>query len=484
MSDEKINETQENEESFADMFESYSGDVKPDIRIGDKISGDIISIGADNVFVNTGTKIDGVVEKEELLDDNKEFHHKVGDVLELYVVGMDEDEIKLSKAISGIGGFNMLKEAYENKIPVEGKVKGMIKGGFHIEILNRRTFCPLGQIDLKYVEKPEEYLNSTQRFLITRFEENGRNIVVSRKALLEKELEKSKKEFFAQVKPGDTLEGKVVKLMPYGVFVEIFPGVEGMVHISEISWSRIESPEEALKEGDRVEVQLIGIEKDKKNKQEKIELSIKQLSQDPWETVANDYTVGNKIKGRVTNLMPFGAFVEIGPGVEGLVHISEMSYKERIHKPEDVVQIGQEVEVVIKDIDQENKRISLSIRDVEGDPWFDVPEKYTVGQVIEGILEKKEKFGYFVNLEPGVTGLLPISKIKKSSQMSSIEKIKPGESISVVIEEIKPQAQKITLGAGSADEEDDWKTYTKPDRSSMGTFGEKLQQAFDQKRKK
>ncbi len=481
MSEELNNEQGVENESFADLYESYSAGMNDDVQIGDKIRGEIISIGRDTVFVDTGTKIDGVVDKAELLDEDLELPYKVGEILELYVVSRSGNEIRLSKALSGVGGHHIIGGAFEGAVPVEGKVKGTCKGGFNVEILQKKAFCPISQMDLKYVEKPDEYVGETYSFLITQLEENGRNIVVSRREFLRREQEKARAEFLKDLAIGTQLEGRVTKLMPYGAFVELQAGVEGMVHLSELGWSRVEKPEEALSTGESVNVKVIGIEAGKKPGQVKIALSIKQLTEDPWNNVKEAFHVGVKTRGRVTCCVKFGAFVEITPGIEGLVHISEMSYRQRILKPEDVVTTGETVEVMIKEVDAEKRRISLSMKDAEGDPWVDIRERITVGQSIEGTIEKREKFGYFVRLEPGITGLLPKSKISHSDNPGAIEKLKEGDHITLVVEEVRPEERRITLRPGDSASEEDWRSYTGAEEKRIGSLGEKLQQALKAK---
>ena len=477
-----MDENNGEEESFADLLESYSPRMNEDIQVGDKITGEIISIGSDTVFVDTGTKIDGLVEKDELLDDRGELPYKEGDTLDLYVVSYNGSEIRLSRALSGIGGLAVLEDAFEKGIPVEGKVKGQIKGGFHVDIMKKRAFCPISQIDLRFVENPDDYVGETYQFLITQFEEDDKNIVISRRKLLNREQEKARKEFLRNIAAGDQLEGRITKLMPYGAFVELFPGLEGMIHLSELSWSRVEKPDDVLKVGDVIQVKLISIEKGEKPDQFKIALSIKQVTGDPWESVHEKFHEGDKVTGKVTRCTNFGVFVEIAPGIEGLVHISEMSYKKRILKPEDEVKPGETVPIVVKEIDAVKRRISLSIRDAEGDPWMDVQEKYLVGQVVEGSIEKKEKFGYFVVLQPGITGLLPKSEIKKSYQPALIEKLRQGDAITVIINEIKPDERKITLIPGDSRDEDDWRSFRKSTKKSLSSLGEKLEQALGPKK--
>jgi small subunit ribosomal protein S1 len=472
------------ETDFATLLNSYSPSGTTDIQIGNKVRGKIISISHDTIFVDIGSKIDAVVEQAELLDENKQMNYEEGDVVELYVVELKEDEIRLSKALSGIGSFTLLKEAYENAVPVAGKILETCKGGLRVEVMGRKAFCPASQIDINFVENLEDYVGQTYEFLIRQVDARDKNVVISRRTLLSQELEKSKKQFYAGLQIDSTPDGRITKLMPYGVFVEIHPGVDGLVHVSELSWSRVEDPQTAVCVGDPVRVKVIEIEKRDASDELKISLSIKQVTDDPWLSMDDRFKVGDKVKGTVTRCAKFGAFVEIAPGIEGLVHISEMSYQKRILKPEEVVTPGENVFVLVKEVDLSNRRISLSIRDAEGDPWIEVPQKYNVGQKIQGVIERKEKFGYFVTLAPGITGLLPKSKISQSPQSGIIDKLKEGSSIPVVIAEISPQDRKMTLAPGQSGDEQDWQQFTKNDPSSLGSLGEKLQQALATKKQK
>jgi len=481
MSEEKLENEEKPGESFAELFESYNGHRTERVQIGERIRGKIISVGKDAIYVDTGTKIDGVVEKNELTDENGTVPYKEGDELELYVASYDGNEIRLSKAVSGPGTLNMLRDAFENSIPMEGRVKGQIKGGYQVELAERRAFCPMSQVDLKPADSPDQHVGKSYLFLITQFEEGGKNIVVSRRELLKREQQKAISEFASGLVVGAELDGKVTRVMPYGVFVEIFPGVEGLVHVSEVSWSRVEKPEEVLRTGDPVRVKVLAIEKGKKRNALKISLSVKQMTGDPWDQMEGRFQIGEKVMGKVVRCAAFGAFVEIAGGIEGLVHVSEMSYTKRVLKPEEVVQVGDSVAVVVKEIDIPRRRISLSIKDAEGDPWLEVPEKYRVGLSVNGTIEKKEKFGTFISLEPGVTGLLPVSKIKNALKPGQIEKLKPGDEIAVFIEEVHPRERKITLGLGDSKDEEGWKEFAGRDQKKTSVFGEKLQQALQKK---
>ena len=472
------------EENFADLLEASSPEARADIRVGDRIKGRIISIGKETVFIDTGMKIDAVVDRSELLDSDQNLACSEGDELELYVSAVGENEIRLSRAISGIGGAQILREAYQKSAPVEGKIKEVCKGGYHVDVLQRRAFCPFSQIDSAPVEDPSVHVGATYAFLITRFEDKGRNIVVSRRELLNRELEVARKQFLASLQVGDVLDGHVTRIMPFGAFVALSAGVEGMVHVSEISWSKTADPGEVLQSGDRLRVKVIGMDAGSGSGQLRIALSIKQLLEDPWLSVEDQFREGDVVRGKVTRCMAFGAFIEIAPGIEGLVHISEMSYTRRVHKTEEVVTPGDAVTVVVKSVDPEKKRISLSLRDAEGDPWAEVLERFAVGQRVEGVLEKKEKFGYFIRLAPGITGLLPMGSIRRSSSASALEKAKAGETMAVAIEEINLQRRRISLAPAGAGEEGEWQRFAQNNReSSLGSLAEKLQSALASQKK-
>ena len=467
------------EDSFSDLLEKYDSGQKNDLNVGDKISGKIIAIGQDTVFVDTGSKLDGMVDKSTLLDENGEFPYEVGHELNLFVVSTNNDEIILSNVISGINDFALLKNAYENEIPVEGKVVEQCKGGFNIEIMEKRAFCPISQIDAIYVENPEEYLGQTLSFQIIKFEEKGRNLVVSRRQLIQKAQEESKKGFLTNLKVGSIVEAEIKKLMDFGAFAELFPGVEGMIHISEISWSRVNNTQDALEKGQKVKAVVLEIQNEPKLK---ISLSMKQISENPWHKQDLGIKAGDKINGKVVRLAKFGAFIEIFPGIEGLCHISEMSYIKRILKPEDILNIGDEVDVMVKDIDMDNKKISLSLRDAEGDPWIGIEKKFKTGESITGKIYKKEKFGFFINLSPGITGLLPLSLINKTHKPSKITRLKEGDEITVIIGDINKQKRKIALAPGDSSDEDNWQSYStmnsgkKSGNEPSGTMAEQLQQ--------
>jgi small subunit ribosomal protein S1 len=290
--------------------------------------------------------------------------------------------------------------------------------------------------------------------------------------------------FFDQLEIGSLVEGRVSRIMPYGVMVELSEGVEGMIHISEMSWARTLDPGDIVHVGEMLKVKVLGVEEDAKALRKRISLSMKQVGEDPWNSVQERFKQGEKLRGKVSRCAEFGAFVELEPGIEGLVHISEMSYKKRVKKPEELVSVGDIVDVMVKEIDAASRRISLSMKDAEGDPWIAINEKYSVEQVVEGMVERKERYGYFVTLEPGITGLLPRSKIASSYAAQEIEKKREGDAITVCIDEIDPANRRITLAPGDFHEGGDWKGFASESKKSFGSLGDKLKSALDTKGKK
>lgn len=461
------------EENFEAMLDAYTGSMGESLKVGDRVKGTVISITADSVFVDTGTKVDGVAERSEFLDDDGALTIKDGEEVELYVMAANAQEIRLSKALSGFGGAAILEDAFKAKLPVDGRVVATRKGGFDVDVLKRRAFCPVSQIDSRFVENAEAYVGQTFQFQIIKFEQHGRNVVVSRRALLEQEQEAKRAEFLAEVKEGSVVDVKVIRLAPFGAFAEITPGVEGLIHVSELSWSRIGSADEAVSEGDVVRAKILAIETDKKG-QLRISMSAKQVMENPWSRVAEELKEGEIREGKVVRLTNFGAFVEVLPGIDGLIHISEMSYTKRVHKPGDVVAVGDKVTVKIKGVDLGAQRVSLSMKEAEGDPWAGIEERFTAGATVEGKVESRTEFGLFVSLAPGITGLMPKSNMAKAPKTANLENVKPGDTLQVTVAQVRTVERKITLAPVGVQTEEDtsWKEYRKPKQEKTTVVGD------------
>ena len=470
----------EENNSMADLMAAYEGGRK--LKVGEKVTGEILSIGNECAFVDVGANVDGIVELADLLDAERKLNYAAGDKVELYVVKVSDQSVRLSRSVGGRGGKEEIENAYNAGVPVEGKIKAEIKGGFQISVMGQRAFCPLSQMDSQPVSDPKELVGQVHRFMVTEYKEGGRNIVVSRRRLLEQESFKQRDAFLQDVKVGALVEGRIVRLLPFGAFVELFPGVEGLVHVSELSWARIEDPAEAFTVGQNVRAKLLEVSTSEKGST-RLSLSIKQVEGNPWEQDL-PFAVGQKISGKVVRLAKFGAFVELAPGIEGLVHLSEMSYLKRVMRAEEVVQLGQDVSVSVKEIDLVNRRISLSIKEAEGDPWAEAGETFKRGSRIEGEIEKKADFGLFINLAPGVTGLMPKSEIAKSEKPAEIENLKKGDKIQVVVKELDLKSRKVTLSPADAEDSEEWRQFTPADAGSFGSMAEKLKLAMEKGAKK
>ncbi|WP_165076676.1 MULTISPECIES: 30S ribosomal protein S1 [unclassified Desulfovibrio] len=434
-------------EDFAALLaahdEASSGQVQP----GQKVKGTIIAVTGENVFVDVGLKEDGIMDRKDLLDaDGKEIAGP-GETVEAWVVAASPQGIVLSRSMSG-SGVAALEEARDAGVPVEGRVTGTCKGGYLVEVLGKSAFCPGSQMDAA-ASDGEGPVGRTLQFLVTRVENRGRNIVVSRRALLDRERRESLEKLLETLKPGDMVEGRVTRLAPFGAFVELAPAVEGMIHLSELAWSRVASAEEAVSVGDPVRVKVLGITTNEKG-QTRISLSRKQAEGDPWQDVPARLAAGSVVQGKVRRLAPFGAFVEVLPGVEGLIHISELSWAKRVNKPEDVLAVGDEVSVKVKDVNPETRRIALSLRDAEGDPWQDAEQRFPVGATVEGTVEGRSQYGLFVTLAPGITGLLPAGVIKNSKK-PELAKLDKGDSVTLVVQNIDSGARRISLTYEGAD---------------------------------
>lgn len=471
----------EQEISFAELLESHTDSPGKRVHAGERVSGRVAKIGKETVFIDLGGKSEGFAEIGEFLDEAGNLKIKVGDWVEMRVASTKEG-IHLTKGmkIQGADPLDMLREAKENLLPVEGRVSGVTKGGFEIDLSGIRAFCPLSQIDLIFTEKPEEHLGKRYSFRILEIKEKGKNVIVSRRVLLEEEQERRARETLERLKPDVVWEGKISKLTNFGAFVDL-GGVEGMVHISEIAHGRINHPSEVLKTGQPVKVKVLKIERVKEGKP-KISLSIKALEPDSWEKGLG-FEVGEIIRGKVSRLTDFGLFLEVAPGVDGLVHISEISY-DRISHPNQLFREGDEVEALVLGIDPETKRVSLSIKEATIKKKLMDDEslktiRLEVGQVLKGIVEEVKPFGLFVRLPQfgaKVKGLLPNEELRVSEKGDVKKRFPRGKEIQVEIISIDEKG-KIRLSQRAMEEREDQEDYRKfmereGQGTSLGTLGE------------
>ncbi len=349
---------------LAEFDQAHKGAPEHGAKAGDQVKGRVVAIGEDQVFVDLGGKAEGILDAASLRDAEGLISVAVGDEVTATVAGIEEDgTLRLgNQQARHLHGAAELEQAYRQQLPVQGRVTGVIKGGVEVQIAGQRAFCPASQIDIRFIEDLSEFVGQHLDFRVTKFE-GGRhlNLVVSRRLLLEEEQRVRAEAIRASIKEGAVLQGIVTSLQDYGAFVDL-GGIEGMIHISELTFHRVKHPSEILSVGQALEVSVLRIDKtDNPKRPEKIALSLRVLSRDPWTEVAQQFPVGSRVQGQVTRLQPFGAFVELAPGVEGLIHISEMGAGKRIGHPQEVLSPGQAVEASVIAIDPANKRISLTL---------------------------------------------------------------------------------------------------------------------------
>lgn len=465
-----------------DDFAALLGDapmVERTVEVGERVRATVVSIGSENFFVALGGKSEGVVSLADFTDDDGNPTIAIGEEIEAVVVST-RGEIRLATALGGSADAGMLEDAAANELPVEGKITGTNKGGYEVQVMGTRGFCPFSQLGV-FTEEPETMIGQTFTFLIQRVEEGGRNVVVSRSALLDRERAEKAGETLAKLDVGVTFPGTVSRVAEFGAFVDI-GGVDGLVHISEMSWARLDHPSEMVKEGDPVTVTVLRIENLHDEKRRRIALSMKNDDDDPWMTTVRTMQVGDALMGRVTRLQPFGAFVEVAPGVDGLVHISEISQGRRINHPKEVLSLGDDVQVQVLSMDPQKRQIALSMKALMDDPWSQAAKAYPVGTTIQGVVQSVQKFGVFVELEGGIDALLPMSHLAEGERDKVYTMFRPGAAAEARVLDVDVNRRRLTLTRRDDSEAQEreafaeWKaaTASKGDVGGMGTFADLL----------
>jgi len=420
------------------------------------IEGTVISLTDREAIIDINAKSEGVISLNEFRY-NPDL--KVGDKVEV-LVDIQEDktgQLVLShRKARTIKAWDRVNDAHDNSTVVTGFVKCRTKGGMIVDVFGLEAFLPGSQIDVKPIRDYDQYVNKNMEFKVVKINHEFKNVVVSHKALIEADIELQKKEIIGQLEKGQVLEGTVKNITTYGVFIDL-GGVDGLIHITDLSWNRINHPSEILELDQKLNVVILDFDDDKS----RIQLGVKQLSAHPWESLDADLKEGDKIKGKVSVLADYGAFIEIVDGVEGLVHVSEMSWSTHLRSAQDFVKVGDEVETVILSLDREERKMSLGIKQLTSDPWTDITKKYPVGSKHSGIVRNFTNFGIFVELEEGIDGLVYISdlswtvKVKHPSELFS-----SGDTIDVVVLELDSEARKLSLGHKQT-KDNPWDSYDK-----------------------
>ena len=416
--------------------------------------GTVISINKREVVVNIGAKSDGIIPFNEFRY-NPDL--KVGDTVEVYVESQEDRKGQLvlsHKKARASKSWERVNQALDNDEIIKGYIKCRTKGGMIVDVFGIEAFLPGSQIDVKPIRDYDVFVGKTMEFKVVKINQEFKNVVVSHKALIEAELEQQKKEIIAKLEKGQVLEGTVKNITSYGVFIDL-GGVDGLIHITDLSWGRVNDPNEVVKLDEKLNVVILDFDDEKK----RIALGLKQLQPHPWDALDPNLKVGDKVKGKVVVMADYGAFVEIAPGVEGLIHVSEMSWSQHLRSAQDFMKVGDEVEAVVLTLDRKERKMSLGIKQLKADPWANIEEKYPVGSKHTAKVRNFTNFGVFVELEEGVDGLIHISdlswtkKIKHPSEFTQI-----GADIDVQVLEIDKDNRRLSLGHKQL-EENPWDVF-------------------------
>jgi small subunit ribosomal protein S1 len=436
-----INEDEYSQEELQELSKLYSESFR-DIKEGEILQGTIVGVSSDNVVVDVGFKSDGTISKNEF---NATEEIKVGTKIDVVIESVEDEEGNLvlsKKRADFLKVWARVMDAFENEKIISGKILKRIKGGMVVDLIGIEAFLPGSQIDIRPVRDFDAFVGQTMDFKIVKVNIPTENVVVSHKVLIEETISDQRKEILEKLEKGQILEGIVKAITDFGVFVDL-GGVDGLIHITDLSWGRINHPSEVVKLDEKIKVVVTDFDKEKK----RISLSLKQLLPHPWGNIDEKYKIGDKVSGRVVSLTDYGAFIEIEKGIEGLIHISEMSWTQHISHPSQFVSMGQVVEAVILSLDKDDKKISLGMKQLTPDPWQDIVKKYPVGSSHGGVARNLTNFGVFVELEPGVDGLVHISDLSWTKKIRHPgEVVKKGEKIDVVVLGVDTDQRKISLG--------------------------------------
>ncbi|MCB9017713.1 MAG: 30S ribosomal protein S1 [Paludibacteraceae bacterium] len=442
------------------------------VKDKDVVIGKVISMNKREVVVNVGYKSDGIVSMNEFRY-NPDL--KVGDEVEVYIESQEDKKGQLilsHKKARAARSWDRVNSALENNEIIKGYIKCRTKGGMIVDVFGIEAFLPGSQIDVKPIRDYDVFVGKTMEFKVVKINHEFKNVVVSHKALIEAELEQQKKEIISKLEKGQVLEGTVKNITSYGVFIDL-GGVDGLIHITDLSWGRVTHPEEVVSLDQKLNVVILDFDDDKK----RIALGLKQLTPHPWDALDSNLKVGDKVNGRVVVMADYGAFVEIAPGVEGLIHVSEMSWSQHLRSAQDFMKVGDSVEAVILTLDREERKMSLGIKQLKPDPWDNIETKYAVGSKHTAKVRNFTNFGVFVEIEEGVDGLIHISdlswtkKIKHPSEFTQI-----GADIEVQVLEIDKENRRLSLGHKQLEENpwDVFETIFTVDSIHEGTIVEML----------
>ena len=454
LDEQSTDSAQDSGDSMENVMNLYEESFKR-FAEGEVVTGRIISIDKDHVLVDIGYKSEGQIRLSEFKNEEGNITAELGDSVEVMVEWWDDEEerVVLSKEkAANIKTWDAIKNSYDEDGTVEGVISSRVKGGFSVD-LGVQAFLPGSQADLRPIRNLDELVGKTYEFKILKYNRKRSNIVLSRRAILEKEREEKRSTTLTSIHEGQVVEGIVKNITDYGVFIDL-GGVDGLLHITDISWGRVKHPSELFSVGDTITVKILSFDLEK----ERVSLGMKQLSADPWSIASEKYAVGSKVTGVVVSLTDYGAFVELEEGVEGLIHVSEMSWTRKVRHPSKVVSVGEEVEAVVLDIKPESRRISLGMKQVVPNPWDVIAEKYPVGTTIEGKIKNITDFGLFVGIDEGIDGLVHISDISWIKRIKHpSELFKKGDLVQAIVLDIEKESERFSLGIKQL-QDDPWTT--------------------------
>jgi len=430
-------------QSFAELFEESMQSCQ--MRPGSLIVGEVVHVDDEVVIVNAGLKSEGVIPTEQFRNANGEIGVKVGERIEVVIEYMEDGfgQTRLSREKAcRVKAWDVLEEAFEKQSVITGIMTGKVKGGFTIAIDTIRAFLPGSLVDVRPVRDPSYLEGKELEFKVIKLDRKRNNVVVSRRAVVETEISAERDQLLANLEEGQVVKGVVKNLTDYGAFVDL-GGVDGLLHITDLAWKRVKHPSEMLNIGDEVEAKVLRFDRERN----RVSLGLKQLGDDPWVDLARRYPVGTRIFGKVTNITDYGAFVEIEEGVEGLVHVSEMDWTNKNVHPTKVVQLGDEVEAMILDIDEERRRISLGVKQCQPNPWEEFAASHNKGDMVKGQIKSITDFGVFVGLDGGIDGLIHLTDLSWTrAGEEAVRDLKKGDELEAVVLAVDPERERISLG--------------------------------------
>ncbi|WP_027189404.1 30S ribosomal protein S1 [Fundidesulfovibrio putealis] len=433
------------EVNFEAALENYLNEDFGDLEEGVITRGVVVRVGKEHILVDVNFKSEGQIPVSEFTDPEGNVTVGVGDEIDVYVVGKNESEgtIHLSRdRAKRMQLFDKLEDLQDKDDIITGRIQRRIKGGYTVDLGGVEAFLPGSHVDLRPVPDMDALVGNEFEFRVLKINRRRSNVIVSRRVLLEERRESLRRDLLTTLEESQTVTGRVKNITEYGVFVDL-GGLDGLMHITDMSWKRVKHPKEMVSLGDELELKVLSFDKEK----QKVSLGMKQLTPDPWQNIADKYPVDRRMSGKVTNLVDYGAFVELEAGVEGLVHISEMSWTRKLRHPSQMVHLGDEVEVVVLGVDPDKKRISLGMKQVKPNPWDLVAERYPEGAVLEGTVKNITEFGIFIGIEDGIDGLIHVSDISWTKKVRHPgEMFKVGDVVRAKVLTVDKQSEKFTLG--------------------------------------